>query len=230
MSGIDNRLFGECEYLLCDGLEKFWQPATGKIYCAESISHDGVSREEYAFLLEIEGDAAGRVAGRGNDGEGSIAKIDDSPIGEGKDGSWNVNLVVGKTECDGLIMNHFCKDTVALVDFGGYVETFQRKSVAESVVEVKMSAEQVLDSQAIGRNEGGECFALVVIIASAVDNDALFRIIVHDVRVLVHHVEAETFDIHLVSLLLSLIVCPWIVLDASELDAGLVGAVSEVVD
>lgn len=97
------------------------------------------------------------------------------------------------------------------------------------MVEVEVGAEQVFDRQTIGRNEGGEGFAFVIIVASAVDNDALFRLIVHDVRVLVHHVEAETFDIHLVSLLLSLIVCPRVVLDASEFDAGLVGAASEVV-
>lgn len=127
-------------------------------------------------------------------------------------------------------MNHFCKDAVALVDLGGYVETLLRKSVAEGVVEVEMGAEQVFDRQTFGRDEGGKLFSLVVIVASAVYDDALFRIIVHDVRILVHHVEAETFDIHLVSLLLSLIVCPRVVFDASEFDAGLVGAASEVVD
>lgn len=123
MSWVDNRLFGKSEYLLSDGLEKFRESATGKIYCAESTFHNGVAREEDAFLLEIEGDAARGVTGRGNDRERRVAKIDDCPIGEGEDGSWNVDLVIGKTESDGLVMNHFCKDAVALIDFGGYVET-----------------------------------------------------------------------------------------------------------
>ena len=81
MARVDNRLFGKREYLLCDGLEKFWKPATWKIYCAESTLHDGVSGEEDAFFLEIERDAAVGVSGRCNDGKGCVAEIDDGPIG-----------------------------------------------------------------------------------------------------------------------------------------------------
>ena len=194
MTRKDNRAVRHlCEH--SQTLDYLKHAASLKIGAPDGTLKQGVTREKHVLLIAIKADRAARVARCGNNLEGVVAELYFIAVIEIM--SYGRHFAV-KFHIERLCL--FAKvlhqPAVTSRDLRLKAVLVGNKAVAEIVVKVAVSDQQVYRLQSIAVNILFDGLALLFIIGAAVNDDTLLCGVAHDITVLLQHVAGKTFDIY----------------------------------
>ena len=197
VAGIDGGVGREVLDEVFEGVDERPVVAAGEVCAAYGELEEAVAGEEHLLFLAVVADAAGGVAGAGDDGEAMVAEGDDGVLGDGLAGR-TCGALHGMTEDEAHLLLGMEEgvevggvatggEMVAGVDVGGIPE----------VVEMGVRQEMGHRAQVVVGDVVGNGAALIVVVGAAVDDDGLAGVVADDVAVLAEWIDGEGFDDHI---------------------------------